>query len=145
MKIKGSSNEKTTVNLLKNDANFQLEKTGQKIASKFDFGRVLGSIWEGFGTIWGLFWALLGASGSFWGGSKSSFYRALVQDGLQEAFWIDLGCFLEGFGKVWGRIWEDFNQFWNGFWRDLGKNELHGAHSLLVAKEFQKGWGRVSK
>ena len=121
MKIKGSSNEKTTVNLLKNDANFQLEKTGQKIASKFDFGRVLGSIWEGFGTIWGLFWALLGASGSFWGGSKSSFYRALVQDGLQEAFWIDLGCLLEGFGKVLGRIWEGLGRISTNFGMDFGE------------------------
>ena len=70
MKIKGSSNEKTTINLLKTDANFQLEKTSQKIASKFDFGRVLGSIWEGFGTIWSLFWTLLSASGSFSGGDE---------------------------------------------------------------------------
>ena len=121
MKINGSGNEKTTVNLLKNDANFQLEKTGQKIASKFDFGRVLGSIWEGFGTIWGLFWALLGASGSFWGGSKSSFYRALVQDGLQEAFWIDLGCLLEGFGKVLGRIWEGLGRILANFGMDFGE------------------------
>ena len=45
MKIKGSSNEKTTVNLLKNDANFQQEKTGQKIASKLH----LGGSWVPFG------------------------------------------------------------------------------------------------
>ena len=121
MKIKGSSNEKMTINLLKNDANFQQEKTGQKIASKFDFGRVLGSIWEGFGTIWDLFWTLLGASGSFWGGSKSSFYRALVQDGLQEAFWIDLGCLLEGFGRVLGRIWEGLGRILINFGMDFGE------------------------
>ena len=27
---------------------------------KNGFGRVLGSIWMGFGTVWGLFWELLG-------------------------------------------------------------------------------------
>ena len=121
MIIKGSSNEKTIVNLLKNDANFQQEKTGQKLASKFDFGRVLASIWEGFGTIWGLFWALLGASGSFWGDSESSFYRALVQDGLQEAFWIDLKCLLEAFGRLWGRIWEGLGRILTNFGMDFGE------------------------
>ena len=115
MKIKGSSNEKTTINLLKNNANFQLEKTGQKIASKFDFGRVLGSIWGWFGTAWGLIWALLGAPGPFFGRSKSSSFKALVQSALQDAFWIDFGSILDR------QFWIDLGGLLDRFGVDFGK------------------------
>ena len=63
MKTKGSSNEKTTVNLLKNDANFQQEKTRQKIASKLDLGGSWAPFGRGLGRSGGSFahsWALLG-------------------------------------------------------------------------------------
>jgi len=85
------------------------------------FRRVLGSIWEGFGAVWGLFWALLGASGPFFGPSRSSFYKAWVQDGLQEGFWIDFGWLLEGFGRVWGRIWEGLGRILANFGMDFGE------------------------
>ena len=42
------------------------------------FERVLGCIWEGFETVWGVFWALLGASGPLFGRSNSDFHEALV-------------------------------------------------------------------
>ena len=64
------------------------------------FGMVLETIWDGFGTVLGVFWTLLGASESFFWASRSSFFQAWAQDGLQEAFWIDFGSNLEG-------IWED--------------------------------------
>ena len=48
---------------------------------KIEFGRVLGSIWEAFGTVWGLFLAILGASGSFGKGSRSSFDNFLEPNG----------------------------------------------------------------
>ena len=84
----------------------------------------MGSIWGWFGTAWGLIWALLGAPGPFFGRSKSSFFKALVQNGLQEAFWRDLGWVWGGFGTDFGRIWEGFGKVLGGFekfWEDLGK------------------------
>ena len=68
----------------------------------------MGSIWEEFGTVWGAFWALLGVSWLFLGCSKSSFFKAWAQDGLQEAFWVDLGSISEGFGMIWGGFGEEF-------------------------------------
>ena len=73
-------------------------------------GLHLGRVWDGLGT-------LLGALGRLWlifWGWKSSFCKALVQDGLQEAFWIDFGAILGGFREVLGRIWTNF-------WRDFGR------------------------
>ena len=77
-----------------------------------------GSIWEGSGSLWGAFWALLAASWALWGvswpffgRSKSSFFQALAQNGLQKSFWMDLGSLWEGFGRVWGEILEDFGPF----------------------------------
>ena len=77
------------------------------------------SIWEGFGTVWDVSWALFGrllvVSWLF----KSNFLEALVQDGPQEASWIDLGSILEGFGKgfgkglgkVWGKVQARLKRF----------------------------------
>ena len=87
---------------------------------KIGFGKVLSSIWEGFGRVWGVSWAFLGAFWWFFGRSKSSFFEALVQDRHQEAIWIDLGSILDHFGKVWGGIWEDlkpFEQAVGRFWQ----------------------------
>ena len=63
----------------------------------------MASIWEGSGRVWGVSWALLGALGLFFRRSKTYFFKALVQDGLQEAFWIDFGAVLGGFGEGFGR------------------------------------------
>ena len=72
----------------------------------------MASIWEGSGRVWGVSWALLGALGLFFRRSKTYFFKALVQDGLQEAFWIDFETILGGFREVLGRIWTNF-------WRDF--------------------------
>ena len=81
-------------------------------------------ILEGDGTAWGSIWALLGAPGPFWGRSRWSFFEALVQNELQEAFWRDLGWVWGGFGTDFGRIWQGFGKVLGGFekfWEDLGK------------------------
>ena len=93
---------------------------GKKIqnALKSGFGKVLGSIWERFGTIWGHFRALMGASWPFLGRSKTYFLNRFFQDGLQKVFWIDFGSILEGslggFGSVLGRIFVPVLAFWEG-------------------------------
>ena len=93
-------------------------------------GLHLGSIWEGFGTLWGASGTLLAASGSFFGGLKSSFLNASVQDGLQEAFGIDFGSILGGFGVVLGGSGEDLGQFLEGFGTKSGR--------------YFKDWGRAA-
>ena len=95
-----------------------------KNRSKISFGRVLGSIWEGFGTVWGVFWTLLDASRPLFGRSKSNFFLAWVQDGVQEGFRIDLGTIWEGLGEIWeefGRVWEGFWQVWGSSWKHFLK------------------------
>ena len=84
---------------MKKQRKFRVGKQRPKNRSKIDSGRVLASIWAGFGAGWGLSWALLGASWAFFGPSKSSFVKGFVPDGFQEAFWID-------FGSIWGGFWE---------------------------------------
>ena len=74
-------------------------------------------------------WALLGASQPYFLHSRANFFKALVQDRLQEAFWIDFGFILGGFGEglggFWGRIWEDLQAFGHDLeglkriWREL--------------------------
>ena len=68
----------------------------------------MGSIWEGVGTLWGLSRVLLDASWPFWERSKPSFFQALGQDGLQEAFWLDFWSIWEGLGGVLGGFGEAF-------------------------------------
>ena len=79
--------------------------------------------------VWAVFWSLLGVLWSFFWCSKFNFFKALVQDGLQEAFWMDFGSLWEGFGTIWegfgeefGRIWDLLNKEWADFgyaWHDL--------------------------
>ena len=88
----------------------------KKRGSKSGFGRVLGSIWEEFGTVWAVFWALVDAFRLFFGRSKSYLFEALVQDELQEAFRMDFGSILEGSG----RILEGFGSILDRFWMVLG-------------------------
>ena len=57
-------------------ANRAWEHKNQKNAPTGDFGRVLGSIWGGFGPVWGLSWAFLGGSWQFWGRPKASFFTS---------------------------------------------------------------------
>ena len=52
----------------------------------------------------GVSWALLGASWALCAPSKCNFFKALVQDGLQEAFGIDFGSIWGGFGMDLGGI-----------------------------------------
>ena len=65
---------------------------------------------EGFETVLGFLWVLLAASWPFFKRSKSNFFQALAQNGLQEGFWMDFGSLWEGFGKVWGRFGENFRR-----------------------------------
>ena len=67
--------------------------------------------------------------------SKTYFFKASVQDRLQEAFWIDFGDILGGFGKVLGRIWTNFGM-------DLRRV---GGRICRNVDDFEKSWGRVSK
>ena len=82
-------------------------------------------IWEGLGlylgTVWAVFWALLGAFSPFFECSKLIFFQPWVQDGVQKAFWIDFGTILEGSGNILGTFskglagfWIDFEGFWEG-------------------------------
>ena len=105
-----------------------MAKTKLQNCLKTGFGSVLGLIWERLGTVWGLSGPLLGDFCSYFERSKSSFFQAWLQDGLQEAFWVEFGRVLEGFGedlgKVWGEIWEDLDVFFQlvaKFWKHLGK------------------------
>ena len=93
-----------------------MEKNRPRNSLKSRFGRVLGSIWPGFGAPWAGFGPLLGALCLLFGRSKRYLFKALVQDKLQEAFWMDSGLLLEGFGKVL----EGFREVLGGIWEDLG-------------------------
>ena len=97
----------------------------------------MGLIWEGVGTVWGLFGPLLGDFCSYFGRSKYSFFQAWLQDGLQKAFWVEFGRVLGGFGedlgKVWAEIWEYLNVFWEvvgKVWKHLEKCSPAGAKLL---------------
>ena len=90
-------------------------------------GRLLGGVW----VVWGVSWALLGASWLVFGRSKSSFFSTWAQDGLQEAFWIDLGSILGGFGESLGRDLEEFGSLVRGSWGKLGRSG--------------ESWGKVRK
>ena len=80
----------------KNQCKFGAGQKASKNLTKINFGRVLGCIWEGFGAVLGLLVVLSAASWLFFGRSKSNFFQALAQDGLQEGFWSDLGSILGG-------------------------------------------------
>ena len=74
MNFKGRLLQKQTnsaTKLQKTDANLRPEKNKRKNCSKIWFERVLGSIWEGFGTLWSVLGALLGAFWLLVGRSKS--------------------------------------------------------------------------
>ena len=140
--FKGSSLQKSSKNPSKIHANFVWENKIQKNAQRNGFGTVLGSIWERVGALWGVFWSLLGASWPFRGRSKSSCCKALVQNGLQEGFWIDFGSILRRIWEDFGWIWESLGRIGTNFGMDFGR--ILGKIWRSV-DEFEKSWGRVSK
>ena len=92
------------------------------------------SIWEGVGTPLAVFWPLLGAFGPFFGRSKLYLFKALVQDELQEAFWMDFGSLWEGLGTVLGGFGEEFGRIWgllNKEWADFG----YAWHDLALLQQ----------
>ena len=91
--------------------NFGVGKNKPKIPSKLWFGRVLGSIWGGFGTVLGLFWALLGAFGPFFRCSKINFFQTCASMGPR---WAPRG--------LWDRFWADFSWIWGRFGKGLERN-----------------------
>ena len=97
---------------MKNLGKFAMGKKRPQNALKNGFGKVLGSIWEGSGRDRDVSCALLGASGPYFWHSKTNFFKALVQDRLQEAFWIDFGSILGGFGEGLGGSGEGFGRIW---------------------------------
>ena len=78
--------------IVKSRCEFRVRKKAPKNGSKSGFGSVLGPIWGRFGTVLGLFWELLGASRPFFWYLEATFDKALVHDGLQEAFELDFGA-----------------------------------------------------
>ena len=115
----------------------QMLNRKKKNRLKNRFGRVLGSIWEGFGAVWGLFGAFLTLFSQFFGRSKSIIFRAWAQDGLQEAFWMDFGWILIGFGG----LWERFGKVLAGFWLEFG---IWPSFAQILSA-FGKTWPCCSK
>ena len=103
MKFKGrllKKHVKVTKKLKKNRCKFTIKKNAQKSAQKSDFGRCWAHFGKGLGRSGqpcGHFWAHFDV---FFGFSKSYLVKALVQDGPQEAFWMDFGSLWKGFGTV---------------------------------------------
>ena len=105
----------------------------------------MGSIWGGSGSVCGVSWALLGPSWPFFGRSKASFFKALIQDRLQEAFWIDFGSILGGFWQGLGGFGEGFGSIWKLLGKDLEAlldafgGFLGNPGALLVVSEASLG------
>ena len=76
---------------------------GAKMSSKRPFGWILGC----FAKVLGQFWEGLGTN-----------LKALVQDELQEAFWMDSGSLWEGLGTVLGAFEKEFGRIW-GFCEEV--------------------------
>ena len=102
----------------------QHEKKSSKNHLKIGFGRVfLGSIWEGFGTVWGVFWALLDDFCSSFDVQNQAFVKhgpRWAPRGLLDRFW-------EGLGRIWGGIQKSLGNELRGFggflcklWADSG-------------------------
>ena len=78
----------------------------------------MGSIWEGFGTIWGLSWSLLG---HFLGLRNEAFIKHWSKMVSKRPS----GSILEGFGEGSGRIWEGLGRILANFWMDFGHTNLN--------------------
>ena len=92
---------------MKNRCKFAMRKRRPQNALKNGFGRVLGSIWEGVGTVWAVFWTLLGC---FFGILNPNFCKHRSRMGSKRPF----GSILDGFWEVLGGLWMDFGRFWEG-------------------------------
>ena len=90
---------------MKNLGKFAMGKKRPQNALKNGFGRVLGSIWEGVGTVWAVFWTLLGC---FFGVLNPIFCKHRSRMGSKRPF----GSILDRFGGVLGALWMDFGRFW---------------------------------
>ena len=102
---------------MKNWCKFRVEKKGSHFGLKSRFGRVLGSIWEGFGEGFGASWGLLGRFGA-------SFFYACICIGLQKCSWRHLGGIFAWFWGGWDRFGEGFGGAWEGFSNVLGDSDL---------------------
>ena len=89
------------------------------------FRKGLGRSGSSFGRFW-VSWPLLGRS-------KSIFFPAWVQDGLQKGLGIDLGSILEGFGKDLGGCWGSFGRSWA---LPVGKNLVGTAICRFLDKRL---------
>ena len=102
---------------MKNQCKFGVGKKGSQNSTKSGFGRVLGSIWEGFGTVWSLSWALLDASGQVFECSNASLNPAWVQEwaprGLLGRFWIDFARFWGGSETIWDGFGKGFRRIFS--------------------------------
>ena len=87
---------------------------GTQNALKSGFGRVLGSIWEGVGTVWAVFWALFGCS---FDTLNPSFFKHRSRMGSKRPYGSILGRFwnvLKRFGEDFGRVWIHFGSILDG-------------------------------
>ena len=103
-------------------------------------------IWEGLrlhlggsGTIWGVSWALLGASWPSWGRSKSSFFFNIgprwSPRSLLDGFWVVLGRLGGGLKKLCGLISKDLGLNAGKGWEELGRI---GTAGQKVGESFGK-------
>ena len=76
-------------------------------------GLYLGRVWSPLGPLLRVSVGVFTASWLFFGRSKSNSFQALVQNGLQEGFWMDFGSLWEGFGKVLGGFGKKFCTIWD--------------------------------
>ena len=95
-------------NQCKINANFEREKKRLQHMLKSGFGRVLGSIWEGFGTLWGVFRPLLGDFCSFFDVLNDVFFKHGSKMDSKTPF-----------GSILGGSWKDLGRIWGGFGKEF--------------------------
>ena len=93
---------------MKNLGKFAMGKKRPQNALKNGFGRVLGSIWEGVGTVWAVFWALFDCP---FDALNPSFFKHRSGKGFKRPF----GSILDRFWRVLGGFGMDFERFGEGF------------------------------
>ena len=133
--------QKINTKSLKNQCEFRAGKKTRQNHFKISFGSVLDSLWDGFGTVLDLFWALLAAFGTF--KTKLFFNIGLTwwaPRSLLDRFWVDLGKDLGGFCEELGRFSEGLGRILHGtdfaleqtvgrFWKCLAWFGPAGAQS----------------
>ena len=93
---------------MKNQCKFWVGNKRPQNALKSGFGRVLGSIWEGVGTVWAVFWALFDCP---FDALNPSFFKHRSGKGFKRPF----GSILDRFWRVLGGFGMDFERFGEGF------------------------------